>query len=130
MKGAWDRGRLVFLAQLGRNMAVLPQASYLSSLSLHCFTHSFAASVNQGVEIGFAQGKPLCRWKGFRYACALSHDPFLPPSPSDPCGHVTLKRNALALQGPLPWLSGQVCTYSHAENPDGPGRLEPWGSLI
>ena len=33
--------------------------------------------------------------RGSHYAHALSHDPFLPAFPSDPCGHVTLKRNAL-----------------------------------
>ena len=31
--------------------------------------------------------------RGSPYARSLSHDPFLPPFPSDPCGHVTLKRN-------------------------------------
>lgn len=34
--------------------------------------------------------------RGSRYAGALSHDPFRPPFLSDPCGHVTLKRNVLA----------------------------------
>lgn len=32
--------------------------------------------------------------RGSHYARSLSHDPFLPPFPSNPCGHVTLKRNA------------------------------------
>lgn len=30
----------------------------------------------------------------------------------------------------MPWLEGQVCTHSHAENPDRPGGRGPLGSLI
>lgn len=31
------------------------------------------------------------------------------------------------LQGPLPWLEGQVCTLSHTENPDHPRQAGALG---
>lgn len=46
------------------------------------------------MEIGFARVNHCADGRGSHYARAVSHDPFLPPFPSDPCGHVTLMRNA------------------------------------
>lgn len=68
---------------------------------------------------------------GSRYARALSHDPFLPPFPSDPCGHVTLKRNApRRVKDHCPGLRARPA-HSPTQRPQAiAGRRGPWGSLV
>lgn len=84
--------------------------SWLAGLQLGCVTlgkflelsepllsHSFFCRVGEprcGNRL--CPRKRLCRGEGPPFPGALSHDPFLPPFLSDPCGHVTLKRNVLA----------------------------------
>ena len=69
--------------------------------------------------------------RGSRYVRLLSHDPFLLPFPSDPCGHVTLKRNALGcFKDHYPGLRARSAHSPTQRTQTIPGRRGPWGSLI
>lgn len=104
--------------------------SKLLELSGPLLSHSFADSVNQGVEIGFARVNCCAEGRGSPYPGALSHDPFLPPFLSDPCGHVTLKRNVLASFKDHCPGSRARSAHTPTQNPDRPRPAGPQESLL